>query len=363
MIDTPIKSYFHLAFKIALLTSFGCFFVFTAVLNIHLPLREAMQYGFITSVGLLFVIYFVSRAYLKSRFEQIYQLTDAIASKNFEEHPELLRLDRDELDRLIKQILVTSAKIELEIQRLNRLENYRKEFIGDISHELKTPIFAVQGFLETLLDGALKDPRVNRQFLTKALNNLNRLTVLTQDLMAISKLETGELRSELQKFPLRTVINEVAESLQPTAEEDNIRLTVAPFDKNIKVIADRNQFKQVMVNLIENAIKYNHQGGSVDVGIKPYASNPSKLVIYVRDSGLGISAEDIPRVTERFFRIDKSRSREKGGTGLGLSIVKHIIEAHGEKLFIESVVNEGTVFSFTLQMSNPGILESHSVQS
>ncbi|MCC5925706.1 MAG: hypothetical protein JJU41_04015 [Bacteroidetes bacterium] len=358
MIDTPIKTYFHLSFKIAFLASFGAFFVFSAVLNIHLPLKESMQYGFITSVGLLFVIYFVTRAYLKSRFERVHQLLDAIANKNFDEHPELLRLDRDELDRLIKQILATSAKVELEIQRLNRLENYRKEFIGDISHELKTPIFAVQGFLETLLDGALEDPRVNRQFLTKALNNLNRLTILTQDLMAISKLETGELRSELQKFPLRSVVNEVVESLQPTSVEDNISLKILPFDKEIKVIADRNQFKQVMVNLIENAIKYNKSGGSILVGIKPYTSNPSKVLVYVKDSGLGISAEDIPRVTERFFRIDKSRSREKGGTGLGLSIVKHIVEAHGEKLFIESVVNEGTTFSFTLQVSNPEILVS-----
>ena len=357
MIDTPIKTYFHLSFKIALLASIGAFFVFTAVLNIHLPLRESMQYGFITSIGLLFIIYFVTRAYLQSRFGNVYQLLDAIANKNFEEHPELLKLDRDELDRLIKQILATSAKVELEIQRLNRLENYRKEFIGDISHELKTPIFAVQGFLETLLDGALEDPRVNRQFLTKAMNNLNRLTILTQDLMAISKLETGELRSELQKFPLRSVINEVKESLQPKADEDQITLKVIPFDKEIKVIADRNQFKQVMVNLIENAVKYNKSGGSVLIGIKPYKLNPSKVLIYVKDTGLGISADDIPRVTERFFRIDKSRSREKGGTGLGLSIVKHIVEAHGEKLFIESVVNEGTTFSFTLQVANPEVLQ------
>lgn len=353
MIQTPIKSYFHLSFKLAFIVSLGAFFVFAAVLNIHLPLRESMQYAFITSVGLLFITYFSSRAFLKARFERMNELLEAVADKNFQEHPELNQLDRDELDRLIKQILFMTGKVELEIQRLNRLENYRKEFIGDISHELKTPIFAVQGFLETLLDGALEDPRVNRQFLTKALNNVNRLMILTKDLMEISKLETGELQSELQKIPLNSTIADVVDSLASTAAEENIALKFYPVMEELKVIADRNQIKQVLVNLIENAIKYNKTGGSVTVGIKPYKPNRTRVQIYVADTGLGIAAEDIPRVTERFFRIDKSRSREKGGTGLGLSIVKHIIEAHNEKLFIESVPNEGTTFSFTMQVANP----------
>lgn len=351
MNDIDIKSYFHLGFKIAMVVSLSSMVLFTAVLSLHIPFREAFQYAVITAFGVHFASYFSIRFYLKRRFEKLFTLLENLSNKQFEEIYSQQVKSSDELDALLMQTRKTMTNIEREIQRLNRLENYRKEFIGDISHELKTPIFAVQGFLETLLNGALEDKRVNRDFLQKAMRNVNRLTILTQDLMEISKLETGELPSDLQVLPIRTIILDVTESLQLKAEGDSIRLEVAAFDKSIRVFADKNQLKQVLINLIENAIKYNRSGGKVTVGVKPHPKNSSKILVYVSDTGLGMEEHDIPRVTERFFRIDKSRSREKGGTGLGLSIVKHIIESHHEQLFIESMVNVGTTFSFSLQIA------------
>lgn len=301
------------------------------------------------SVGLLmyFYLFFSNRR----RIRRLHQISKNITRKIFEDYDDVTIKRRDEIDLLTKRLILASKTVEKEILRLNKIENYRKEFIGDISHELKTPIFAIQGFLETLLNGALDDPEVNELFLQKAMKNVYRLTFLTKDLMEISKLETGELKSNFQEIYLRDLVLDVVENLQYKSQKENVTIQVDDFDKNLQVKADRNQIKQVLINLIENAIKYNVKNGSVEIGVKPSAEDSSRVLLYVKDTGIGIDPKDIPRVTERFFRVDKSRSREKGGTGLGLSIVKHIIEAHGETLSIESS-KEGTEFSFTLSKVN-----------
>jgi len=301
------------------------------------------------SVGTFLYLYlfFMNRR----RFRRLHQISKNITRKIFEDYDEVTIERRDEIDLLTKRLILASKTVEKEILRLNKIENYRKEFIGDISHELKTPIFAIQGFLETLLNGALNDPEVNELFLQKAMKNVYRLTYLTKDLMEISKLETGELKSNLQEIYLRDLVLDVVENLQYKSQKENVTIRVDDFDKNLQVKADRNQIKQVLINLIENAIKYNVQDGSVEIGVNPNPEDPYRVLLYVKDTGIGIDPKDIPRVTERFFRVDKSRSREKGGTGLGLSIVKHIIEAHGETLSIESS-KEGTEFSFTLTKVN-----------
>lgn len=255
---------------------------------------------------------------------------------------------KDELDQLIKETITANHAIHRELNRLNKIENYRKEFIGDISHELKTPIFAIQGFVETLLNGALHDDEVNEVFLKKTMRNVNRLIFLTNDLMEISKLETGELKSSKSDVYLRDIVLDVMESLQYKAQKEEIEIRLKDFSKNLQVRVDRNQIKQVLINLIENGMKYNRAGGYVEIGTDESAAKEGKVVLYVRDNGIGIDPDDLDRVTERFFRVDKSRSREKGGTGLGLAIVKHIIEAHGEKLFIESKPDLGSTFSITL---------------
>ncbi len=305
--------------------------------------------GGVLLIAVIFaVVYGVIYRIQFSRLETLNRITRNIARKRFEDYENLDTEGKDELNYLIKQSIRASKTVEREIQRLNRIENYRKEFIGDISHELKTPIFAIQGFIETLLNGAIDDEEVNRQFLKKAMRNVNRLIYLTKDLMEISKLETGELKSEVQDIYLRDVVMDVVESLQYKAQKEDVEITVEQFDKNLLVSADRNQIKQVFINLIENAIKYNREGGSVTIGVKNYPQGEDRVMVFVKDTGIGIEQKYIDRVTERFFRVDKSRSREKGGTGLGLAIVKHIMEAHGEDFFIESTPNVGSTFSFTL---------------
>lgn len=322
-------------------------------INTEISLISSLSYSFLILMGSFIVSYSVNFFLQFRRIQVLEQVSKNISKKRFEEIEDLRTVYNDELDYIIKHLIKSSLTVEQEIQRLNRIENYRKEFIGDISHELKTPIFAIQGFIETLLNGALEDEEVNRSFLEKAMRNVNRLTYLTKDLMEISKLETGELKSDIEEFYLYEIVQEVVESLAYKAEKDNITLSTNSFDKNIQVRADKNQIKQVFINLVENGIKYNVSGGRVDIEIEKNSENPAKINLSVSDTGMGIDEADIPRVTERFFRVDKSRSRERGGTGLGLSIVKHILEAHGERLTIKSETNKGSVFSITLTKVAP----------
>lgn len=282
------------------------------------------------------------------RLEYINSVIRDIQNKQFGDRTALPAKQRDEIDHLVRQSIRASETVEREIARLNKIENYRKEFIGDISHELKTPIFAIQGFIETLLNGAIDDKAVRVKFLEKAMKNTNRLISLIQDLMDISRLESGDLRSTMQPILLRDLLQEVIDSLQDKANRENIKVSCQSFDRNLTVIADPDQLRQVLVNLIENGIKYNRTDGSVEVGLRPFPKKGDKILLFVKDTGIGIDQRDLHRVTERFYRVDKSRSREKGGTGLGLSIVKHIMNAHGENLYIESHPGSGSTFSITL---------------
>ncbi|MBO6572604.1 MAG: hypothetical protein JJ958_09165, partial [Balneola sp.] len=301
------------------------------------------------AVLVLLISYFFNYKLQYNRLNKLEEISRNISKKRFAEYQDITTNYSDEIDYLVKHFVKSSRTIEREIQRLNRIENYRKEFIGDISHELKTPIFAIQGFVETLLNGALEDENVNREFLKKTMRNVNRLIYLTKDLMEISKLETGELKSDMEPFYLYEVIHDVIDSLHHKAEKDDVALILNDFDKNIQVKADKNQIKQVLINLIENGVKYNVKGGKVEIDLVNFKKDKNRVLLVVKDTGIGIDEADLPRVTERFFRVDKSRSRERGGTGLGLAIVKHIIEAHREQLYFESKVNEGTTFKFTLR--------------
>jgi len=321
-------------------------------LGYNFDTKEATTASILMAIFIFLITYAVSYYNTRKRIKVLEQLFKNIARKRFVEYEELSTIHYDEIDYLVKQGIKSSRTVEREIQRLNRIENYRKEFIGDISHELKTPIFAIQGFIETLLNGALEDEEVNRDFLRKAMRNVNRLIYLTKDLMEISKLETGESKSEIDEIYLFEVLNDITDSLNYKAEKENIELIVNSFDENTQVKADKNQLKQVLINLIENGIKYNMPGGKVEVTIFTKPREPERIFLSVKDTGIGIDEKDIPRVTERFFRVDKSRSRERGGTGLGLAIVKHIMEAHGEKFFIESEPNEGSKFTISLRKAD-----------
>lgn len=296
---------------------------------------------------LVFVLVYMTSVYLlKKRLASMRSVIQKTPKHRQELSVEQSHGLRDEVDLIARESEETRKATHQEFRKMDETENYRKEFIGDISHELKTPIFSVQGYLETLQGGAMEDPEVKYRFLSKAMNNVNRLIELTKDLMEISKLETGEMEPEPELIPLNNIIQEVIESLQYKAAQNQVTIKFEQKESNIFAWTDRSQIRQLLINLIDNAIKYNKQGGSVYVSTSLSTERPGKIRIDVRDTGIGLEKEDLERVTERFYRVDKSRSREQGGTGLGLSIVKHILETHNEKLTIKSTPGKGSTFSF-----------------
>ena len=254
--------------------------------------------------------------------------------------------DGDELDALIHQVGRAGRTLQQEIERLEEVESYRREFLGDVSHELRTPIFAVTGFAETLLDGALNDDRVRRRFVEKVLSNARRLEALTRDLSEISKLETGRLVLHPAPFDLAALLAEVVEGLEMAAGEREVHLVARPAPGLPPVRGDRERLRQVLTNLAENALKYNERGGHVEITARQRPAGDVRVAVV--DDGIGIPEDALGRLTERFFRVDKSRSRAEGGTGLGLAIVKHILEAHGGRLEVESRVGYGSTFAFVL---------------
>lgn len=231
-----------------------------------------------------------------------------------------------------------------DIEDLRRLERVRSEFIANVSHELRTPIFSVQGYLETLLDGAADDPAVSQQFLEKAYNNALRLNVLLNDLIDISRIESGELKFSFRSFDVTDLIRDLVEELHIRAEQQQVTLEATMPDEAY-VYGDRERISQVLVNLVENAIKYNVVNGRVDVLVE---RDDDHWKITVRDTGIGIPEDHLPRIFERFYRVDKDRSRAVGGTGLGLAIVKHILEAHRSTVNVTSTPNVGTSITFSL---------------
>lgn len=256
---------------------------------------------------------------------------------------------RDELDALIQQVYRAGRALQSEIERLERVESYRREFLGDVSHELRTPIFAVSGFAETLLDGALEDEAVRRRFVERIHANARRLQMLTQDLAAISELEAGRLTLDVQPVHLAALAVEATEGTEHAAAERGVSVAVRIPQDLPRVRVDRGRLQQVLTNLVENAVKYNRAGGHVEVTARRLSEGGVRVTVV--DDGIGIPAEALPRLTERFFRVDKSRSRGEGGTGLGLAIVKHILEAHGVRLDVESRPGYGSTFAFTLPVA------------
>ena len=256
--------------------------------------------------------------------------------------------DRDEIDAMIWQVLRAGRAMQVEIERLEQMESYRRDFLGDVSHELRTPIFAIAGFAETLLDGALDDEAVRRRFVEKVLSNAQRLQALTHDLTQISRLETGRLALAEAPFELRALTTETAEGLAHRAEGRRVVLSVRVPRDLPRVHADRARVAQVLTNLVENAIEYNEPGGRVEI-VARRLPEAGRVRVSVVDDGIGIAADALPRLTERFYRVDKSRSRTHGGTGLGLAIVKHLLEAMGTELHVESRLDYGSTFSFELR--------------
>lgn len=236
-------------------------------------------------------------------------------------------------------------KARSDIEYLKRLERIRTEFLANVSHELRTPIFAIQGYIETLLNGAVNDKKVNLSFLEKANQHTINLSNLLNDLIDISMIESGEMRMSYRYFEIHKYLESIINELRPMAEEKGVELVYEKHDEKLELFGDRNKLRQVLINLIQNAIKYTEHG-KVEIVVE---EEKKFGLIKIKDTGIGIPAEDINRIFERFYRVDKARSRAVGGTGLGLAIVKHIIEAHGSKIEVNSTVNQGSEFSFRLK--------------
>lgn len=297
------------------------------------------------------IIFFASRFVIKRFFiykiKPIYQIVTSndISTKllidKYSDNDDIVEDVRDELTHW-------AAKKAKEISRLKDNERYRKEFLGNVSHEIKTPIFTIQGYILTLLDGALEEPGINRLYLERAEKNIDRLINILTDMDSISRLESGEMVLEYRIFDIVSLARDIVDSLHIDADRKSITLRVNGTSPHM-VEADKSHIGQVLVNLISNSIKYGKEGGTTTIN---FIDMIDKIIVEVEDDGIGIENSLQARIFERFYRVDKSRSREQGGTGLGLAIVKHILEAHGEKITLRSTPDKGTTFTFTLSKAD-----------
>ncbi|MEZ4940345.1 MAG: HAMP domain-containing sensor histidine kinase [Saprospiraceae bacterium] len=254
---------------------------------------------------------------------------------------------RNILDDVEEEVNQWAEERSRELDDLEKLAVYRRQFIGDVSHELKTPIFNIQGFIHTLLDGAIDDPEVNMKYLNRAAKNIERLQAIVEDLETINKLEAGQMILDLREFDIRELTDEVFADMEMKAAERHIRLTYKEgANQRFRVRADKESIRQVLINLVQNSIKYGRKDGTTKVS---FYDMESYILVEVSDNGIGMSAEHLPHVFDRFFRADKSRSREAGGTGLGLAIVKHIVEAHKQTINVRSTPGQGSTFGLTLE--------------
>ncbi len=295
-------------------------------------------------LAVFLIVYFSLNNFL---FEKINPIYKTILNINIPERE--LRKEMDEVDVMEKvsdEVLIWAKRKTHEIAQLKQLEKYRREFLGNVSHELKTPIFNIQGYVLTLLDGGLEDPLVNRLYLERTDKSVNRLISIVNDLESISGLESGEMKLEMKKFDIVKLFEESFEMHEMMAKENKIRLKFTKSaEKPVHVWGDKKRIMEAINNLLVNSIKYGKKNGTTTVNFLDMSEN---VLVEVTDDGIGISEKDLPRIFERFYRTDKSRSRQMGGTGLGLSIVKHIIEAHNQTINVRSRPGEGTSFAFTL---------------
>lgn len=290
-----------------------------------------------------FVLQYRVERFIYRRIQRLYDDVSLISSASLINKP--ITTDMATLSEQVKQF-ATDKKLEIETLKLQ--EQYRREYIGNISHELKTPLFTVQSYLLTLLDGGMNDKSIRKKYLERAGKGVERLIYIVQDLDMITKLETGDLHLDFTEFNVVEVVQSVFDLLEMKASTKNIILMFdMKYINPINVYADKEKVLQVVTNLVSNSIKYGKQDGTTEVSIEELTEN--KVIVRVIDNGEGIAPQHIPRLFERFYRVDKSGDRKVGGSGLGLAIVKHIIEAHNERIYVKSELKKGSEFSFTLE--------------
>lgn len=321
--------------------------VFATLISVQSGFEGGLIFFLLLSAGVFFFSWCIFELFIFRRLRSVYR--ELLMVKEIHKTMSArsgARAAGDLIENIQEQIRDWAKERKEETERLKKLETHRREFLGNVSHELKTPIFNIQGYVNTLLDGAIEDGRVNRDYLMRAEKNIERMISIVEDLSAITQLETGELQLEMEEFDILQLIQEIVEAQELNARSKNISLTLLDTPpKSVMVFADKFRIRQVLTNLIVNSIKYGKQDGKTELRCNDAVD---KVLIEVSDNGIGIAREHISRLFERFYRVDKSRSREQGGTGLGLAIVKHIIEAHHQSINVMSTEGAGSVFSFTL---------------
>src|SRR5665647_1034169 len=309
-------------------------------------------YLLVILIPVIFLLSFLTTSYIlnyliNDKITPIYKTISGVPGKDKKKKKDR---NKDILSEVEHDVKIWADDKMAEIERLRDLEKYRKDFVGNVSHELKTPIFNIQGYILTLLDGGLEDPEINRLYLERTEKSIDRMINVVEDLESITKLESGEMKLNLEPFDLLKLTEEVFELELRDANSRRISMNlIIKANKPVIVMADKKRIFEVISNLVGNAIKYGKKGGNVNVGFY----NMDKMVLKeVSDDGIGIEKKDLIRIFERFYRVDKSRSRMQGGTGLGLSIVKHIIEAHEQTIHVKSQPDKGTTFTFMLEKYN-----------
>lgn len=309
---------------------------------------------FIFAPSVFFTSYLVIRysinKFIYEKIKIIYRTIGRPKTK-FDTHSEHKKSDEDVLEIVNQAVLEWSAEQKKEVAELRKMSDYRREFIGNVSHELKTPIFNIQGYILTLLDGGLHDDEINVKYLQRAKKSVNRMIAVVEDLEEISKFEIGELKLKYETFDVNELTQDVIEYMEMKASKSNTKLNLKTSpNQYCAVFADKKRVRQVLINLIDNAIKYGDPDQAmIDISIYDFHDY---YLIEISDNGIGIPEEFLYRVFERFFRTDLARSRKKGGSGLGLAIVKHIIEAHSQKISVRNNLEKGTTFSFSLKKAN-----------
>lgn len=344
---TRVKRSYKFAFSTAMLMVM----LLTLLLGIFMWYQNVLDWLFLAvfaliSFGITFsIVQLRIERFIYGRIKRIYDDVSLLESSSLSS-----RTVTTNMTTLTQEIEKFAQDKKIEIDTLKIREEYRKDFLGNVSHELKTPLFTVQGYIETLLDGALEDKMVRKKYLTRANKAVERLIYIVKDLDLITKLEASELNIDWEVFDIIDLIKTNLELLEIKAVKKKISLTFdMEYSTPIYVRADAEKIRQVITNLIVNSIKYGHENGTTEVSVENLIQN--KVIIRVTDNGEGIPEQHIPRLFERFYRVDQSRNRKEGGSGLGLAIVKHIIEAHEERIYVESVESVGSEFSFTLEKS------------
>ncbi len=311
----------------------------------QIPLWVLISYSVSSFVAGWLISWWAIETFLHGKIKLIYRTIFNPMTR--EERLKSASSSGDQLGTVQRDVQEWARTKQQEIQSLRDQAKFRRDFIGNLAHELRTPIFNMQGYLHTLIEGGVEDSKINYDYLARADKNLDRLVVLIEDLDQISRLESGNTALKEEKFNLVKLVDEVFQLLELSAEKKKIKLRFnEKYDKPIQIVGDRSKILQVFTNLIMNAIHYGKKGGFCKVRFFNMSEN---VLVEVSDDGIGVEAEHLPRLFERFYRVDKSRSRHEGGTGLGLAICKHIIESHGQSISVRSVVDKGTTFSFTLE--------------